>query len=71
MILPLSLRSWLADCIQPALFAALRTAIDLNLFAKLVEPDQSPKSITELAEATDSDPKLLGLLPLCTPKTRY
>ncbi|KAL8805076.1 MAG: hypothetical protein Q9182_002166 [Xanthomendoza sp. 2 TL-2023] len=45
---------------EPATYVALRTAIDLKLFEKLVEPDESPKSITELAKVTGANPDLLA-----------
>ncbi|KZN85436.1 Demethylsterigmatocystin 6-O-methyltransferase [Penicillium chrysogenum] len=42
-------------------YAALETAVDINLFSAL-GTDDKPKTVAELAEATSVDPILLGRL---------
>ena len=45
--------------VQGLTTASIRVSLDLNLFNRLVESDR-PLNIGELAEATDTDPVLLG-----------
>ncbi|KAL8819275.1 MAG: hypothetical protein Q9223_002264, partial [Gallowayella weberi] len=45
---------------EPAVYVALKIAIDLKIFENLVEPDESPKNIAELAKVTGADPNLLA-----------
>jgi hypothetical protein len=44
---------------QSTSYAALETAVDINLFSAL-GTDDKPKTVAELAEATSVDPILLG-----------
>ncbi|KAL4813490.1 S-adenosyl-L-methionine-dependent methyltransferase [Aspergillus spinulosporus] len=46
---------------QSTIYAAIETCVDLGVFA-LLSKDDTPKTVTELAEATHADPLLLSRL---------
>lgn len=52
------------DCVgsRPALNAALKTCIDAGLFRKWVQTNKGPRTATELARMTNTDPVLLRRL---------
>lgn len=47
---------------QPTLYGAIITAIDCGIFSKMGEDPDSPISVIQLSEATQTDPALLSLL---------
>ena len=50
---------------EPARTAAVRTAIDMGLFDQLAADGGKGKNSQQLADATKTDPALVGELPTC------
>lgn len=56
---------------EPTRTAAIRISIDIGLFEKLAANDGKEKSSQQLADATKTDPALVGeWLPACLSKLR-
>lgn len=47
---------------QPTLYGAIITAIDCGIFSTMGEDPDSPISVIQLSEATQTDPALLSWL---------